>query len=218
MVAEQVIASAVLIVDHPYLGQRALCPLCRDSSSSPYSEGFSVPEGLRRHLTGWGNVRQCRVMQAAAELARDYWHQEFDAVDRDEAADKEAQLKARRLSEILYRVDPNSDPKLIGEGAWFGRTPRSETDLAWAENRLNELGFEFRMDQTKCYVRQDKGMAVFADPRFSSRIDFNVYAIQDATTSAAKPRKSRYVGQFWLMGSWRRDIVAKFESRLLTRL
>ena len=29
---------------------RAHCPLCNGSASSPYVEGFALPEGLRRHL------------------------------------------------------------------------------------------------------------------------------------------------------------------------
>src|SRR5688572_12706949 len=40
---------------------RAYCPLCGDGSQGPYEEGFALPEGLRRHLAGWGNCRQCRV-------------------------------------------------------------------------------------------------------------------------------------------------------------
>lgn len=36
--------------------QRSMCPLCGQGSSSPYVEGYSLPEGLRRHLVGWGNT------------------------------------------------------------------------------------------------------------------------------------------------------------------
>lgn len=55
-VAGKIIDSASILPPEQgsYLGPRAFCPLCGDGSSSPYDTGFSVPEGLRRHLVGWG--------------------------------------------------------------------------------------------------------------------------------------------------------------------
>jgi len=35
-----------------YYSERAYCPLCGDSSSSYDAVGFSIPEGLYRHLVG----------------------------------------------------------------------------------------------------------------------------------------------------------------------
>lgn len=55
-----------------YTTDRAICPLCRGSAQGPYANGFSFPVGLERHLLGGYNAHQCRVMQAARELARDY--------------------------------------------------------------------------------------------------------------------------------------------------
>ena len=55
---------------------RAPCPLCgggRESFTmdSPDLEGtFSLPEGLRRHLEGYGNMRQCPVLKAVIAMAR----------------------------------------------------------------------------------------------------------------------------------------------------
>jgi hypothetical protein len=49
--------------------ERLLCPICLDRPDM-YAEGFLWPEGLRRHLDGWGNQRQCPVMAAAARLRR----------------------------------------------------------------------------------------------------------------------------------------------------
>lgn len=46
-------------------GERALCPLCRGSASSPSVRGFSFPEGLRRHLLGESTPHQCEVFAAA---------------------------------------------------------------------------------------------------------------------------------------------------------
>lgn len=48
---------------------RVPCPLC---GRTPYIEyvnpGFKYPEGLRRHLTGYGNVQQCTVVYTIQEL------------------------------------------------------------------------------------------------------------------------------------------------------
>ncbi len=55
------------------LSDRALCPLCGGGSDNPYGEeGFAYPEGLRRHLAGSYNARQCAVVKAAIELAWDH--------------------------------------------------------------------------------------------------------------------------------------------------
>lgn len=51
---------------------RALCPLCGDGAQGARDvRGFAVPEGLRRHLLGELNSRQCRVFGAAEGIARD---------------------------------------------------------------------------------------------------------------------------------------------------
>lgn len=55
--------------------QRAKCPLCGDGPQSFYdgNSGFKLPEGLRRHLVGYGNARECPVFGAARALARDFY-------------------------------------------------------------------------------------------------------------------------------------------------
>lgn len=53
----------------PYGRPRVLCPLCNQGPQSPYDQGFLLPEGLRRHLTGTYNSRQCSVFRAANEMA-----------------------------------------------------------------------------------------------------------------------------------------------------
>jgi hypothetical protein len=214
-VVEQVIASAEIFVDNDYFGQRARCPLCRDSSTSPYSEGFSVPEGLKRHLIGWGNVRQCSVMDAACALAQDYWHRAYDASDRAEDNAKQAELEARRKSETLFQVAPDQRAKLVDEGAWFGHATRTDQELAWAEQRLGDLAFEIRSeDRIRSYVRKEAEFVVYADPRFSNRIDFTVHAAMQTPPTRAKSRQRARIGQFYLMDSWKRDLSAKFEARL----
>jgi hypothetical protein len=74
-VAEQITAFAkVLPRQGPYSSDRAYCPLCGEGSQSPYESGFTLPEGLRRHLVGYGNTHLCRVMRAALCLARQHWN------------------------------------------------------------------------------------------------------------------------------------------------
>ncbi|AJX80459.1 hypothetical protein BG97_3216 [Burkholderia pseudomallei 7894] len=50
---------------------RVLCPLCGDGPQSPYDDGFLLDEGLRRHLLGTYNSRQCSVFEAAHQIALD---------------------------------------------------------------------------------------------------------------------------------------------------
>lgn len=51
---------------------RALCPLCRQGAQGTRDvRGYAVPEGLRRHLLGELNSRQCPVFAAAEAIARD---------------------------------------------------------------------------------------------------------------------------------------------------
>ncbi|KVO72433.1 hypothetical protein WJ79_19440 [Burkholderia ubonensis] len=49
---------------------RALCPLCRQGAQGTHDvRGYAVPEGLRRHLLGGLNSRQCAVFAAAEAIA-----------------------------------------------------------------------------------------------------------------------------------------------------
>ena len=101
--------------------ERAQCPLCRSGSMSAYTEGFSLPEGLRRHLVGWGNASQCEVMAAASAMARDYFRSKFEPIERARDAEKLRQRKQREATERLYRTEP-SGPGAIRQphGARFG--------------------------------------------------------------------------------------------------
>lgn len=54
-----------------WTGDRADCPLCGDGNSWHHN-GFSLPEGLKRHLEGSSKARQCAVMKIADEVSRDY--------------------------------------------------------------------------------------------------------------------------------------------------
>jgi hypothetical protein len=53
-----------------YDGKCAECPLCGNVPEHLYSEGFKLPEGLYRHLTGWyGSNNQCKVLRKLLSLS-----------------------------------------------------------------------------------------------------------------------------------------------------
>jgi hypothetical protein len=52
---------------------RALCPVCGASADNVFDvRGFALPLGLRRHLEGLDNGRECEVIKAAKGLAIEY--------------------------------------------------------------------------------------------------------------------------------------------------
>lgn len=58
-----------------YYDPRVPCPLCKNVPNSPFSRdmvGFVYPEGLRRHLLGAHSARQCGVMGALRDYAREF--------------------------------------------------------------------------------------------------------------------------------------------------
>jgi hypothetical protein len=191
-------------------GPRAYCPLCRCGSQGPFDEGFAVPEGLRRHLFGWGNSHRCRVTEAAFALARDHWKTTVDEAERQQhIADAEEVLRRKKI-EILFRVDPYKDPELIEEGCHFDDKPRTEEELQWAEDRLRHLGFEVLMDErVKTYTKEYDAWVVYADPRFQKKISFCVHRKPESK----RRRPSSPCDSFFLMDSWKNDLHEKFEYR-----
>jgi hypothetical protein len=74
-IAEQLVEMAEPI--GPPYAERAYCPLCGEGSSSGRDQGYSIPLGLTRHLTGWGRSYECKVVAAASALARSHWEDKF---------------------------------------------------------------------------------------------------------------------------------------------
>jgi hypothetical protein len=67
-VASQVIALAQTKPD--WQGrERAECPLCKEGPQQGSPDGFTIPEGLNRHLEGSHNFYRCGVMVVAERLA-----------------------------------------------------------------------------------------------------------------------------------------------------
>lgn len=189
--------------------QRAYCPLCGDGSSSYSTEGFTVPEGLRRHLVGSG-AQQCDVFKAAEKLAIDYWHRKFSEAEEAEEIEKKKIIAERKKTEILYKTDAYNAPQLIDE-IGFGGTVRNEDELLWAENRVTELGFQISLEANiKSYLNDRQDFIVYADPREKGEIKFKVF-------KKPLPKKSRKLfrgNSFTVKDSWKHDLVGKYTSRL----
>jgi hypothetical protein len=185
---------------------RAYCPLCGDGAAILYEEGFKLPEGLRRHLVGWGaRHNQCSVFNAATGLARAYWKVKFQREDEAAAAER---LQQRRSSEILYYVGPDEPTELIDEAMY--RRVRCQEELTWAEDRLMQFGFETVIEgNIKSYIISSETFTVYADLRAFGEILFNVYM------KSSPNRTPRYEGGFRFKDKWKNEICQKFQLRLL---
>ena len=120
------------------LDERAFCPLCGRGSTSAGAQGFSVPEGLRRHIAGWGSGQACSVFEAAHKLAIEYWNRAFLAAEREQEEAAAVRADKRRKSETLYLTAPDVEPVLVEQGL-FLKAARTTEQLEWAEQRLIAL-------------------------------------------------------------------------------
>jgi hypothetical protein len=147
------------------------------------------------------------------DLAHEYWNEKFRPAEDAEEEQRCLQLAHRKKVETRYRVGAAGAPQLIDEGI-YGKAARDEAGLAWAENRLVELGFPAATNaNVRSYVREYGDFVVFADPRGKGEIRFAVYRKPPPT----KPRSGRqrgYVGSFALLDGWKHEIKQKYQSRL----
>ncbi|MFC1779436.1 hypothetical protein ACFLZU_03765 [Thermodesulfobacteriota bacterium] len=192
---------------------RANCPLCGAEAHTPYSRGFSLPRGLDQHLKGKGHSYECSVMHAARELAKDYFYRKFRKQDEEEEVQKQLDLDNRKKTETLYLTGPNHEPKLL-ETDRFSRVCRNNEELIWAEKRLKDLRFNISShDNIKSYIKEDEQCIVFADLRDSGRINFAAYKKPLPKPSRKKRRHYLPHGNFYILDSWKYDIVDKYEKR-----
>jgi hypothetical protein len=206
-----IIETASPLTPHDAYFPRAYCPLCGEGSQGPYEEGFSLPEGLRRHLAGWGNCRQCSVTEAAFALAWSALESAIHLVEHDQEVAKSLEVTRRKETEILFKLGPYEEAELIDTG-WrrFGESPRNPEELSWAEERLCGLGFAIGLEQrVKSYVKDYEAWVVYADPRFCRKISFEVHP----KPVAKRQRRGCRTGTFYLMDAWKNDLLEKFESR-----
>ena len=177
MVAEKLLEHVKIIpCDQWRSSDRAFCPLCGSGSQGPFDEGYAIPEGLRRHITGYGNVRRCSVFEQIHQLAEEYWDYQLAEQKRRENEKANILLKARKEKKNICLVGPDSMPVLIG-GKSYSCTPlRNKEQLKWAEARLESLGFEkIIKDNEISYVYDDGEICIFANPLVQKRIDFQAY-------------------------------------------
>lgn len=184
-----------------YDSDRAYCPLCGDGTSARHYDGFTVPEGLDRHLFGRGNGERCPVFGVTMRLARDFWHERF--YEREKA-----QKLARQLSETLYKTSPYQSPQLVDEGLYG--TSRSVEDLTWAEGRLTILGFEIINEaNVRSYISDLDQFVVYADPRPKGEIRFTVHSKPLSRYGPKHP-----IGFLSLRDRCKNDIRGKYIARL----
>lgn len=213
-VVEHIIGLAEPLPDHISIWQhRAICPLCGGSSTSAYSDGFTLPEGLRRHLIGFGNVRQCSVMEAVFKQSRNYRKDEFLVNEQQEQQEKDALLAKRRQNETLYQLSPFREPELIDGSGWTFDPARNQEQLDFALARLKLLGFQLKKNQNiHSWVDDKEEFVVYADPRKAKKINFEVW-------EKPLPKKTKHFylnphRSFYIMDSWKNDIKAKYDNRL----
>lgn len=190
------------------------CPLCDDSPSHFYRDGFTFPEGLRRHLTGFGNTNQCSVMREVYALVRDYWNDKFSEQEELER-EEEYRLKQERMkTETLYITEPFGDAELL-DGRYSWSDSRNEEGIQWAEDRLETLGFSIHLNgRTKTYIKEYDDLVVYSDPRTDKKIDFTVYS---KPLPKRRPSRGLYkynVGHFSFQDTWKHGLPEKFEKRV----
>lgn len=212
-VIEKIIDDAPLLPAlHAYSSERAICPLCKGESSTPYERGFSHPEGLRRHLSGWGNVGQCPILAATMKLAWEDWNDKFGEAERAERLKQESERKQRLQTEDLWLFGPYDDPVLF-ESPYFSDMLRGPESAIWAQERIQELGFHYKVEgRVRSYILEKDGFVVYADHRNNKKIEFVI-----AKTPLFKKRPkiaAKYYDRFYLQDSWKNDIRGKFNARL----
>lgn len=217
MVAERIAAQAKPLpseLDPAVWGHRANCPLCRRGADNYYGEcGFKLPEGLRRHLIGFGRTHQCVVMRAAKNLARDYWHSKFHLQEQQEERDKQQLEKQRLATETIYVLAPNAAPVLLDSGAGSWRPARSSGEgdggLQWAEKRLAQLGFDVTSNgsaraYTRSFQQSERELVVYADPRHSGAISFRVFDL-----NARGTKRGKVLASFDIPDRWKNKLEEK---------
>jgi hypothetical protein len=194
-------------ISNPF--DRAWCPLCKAGSTDPYERGLAYPEGLRRHLLGWGHGQRCPVIDAAFRNAGYSLREKLDEWKRTEKEDE----ANRRKTERLFLIDPRHPPLLIDESV-FGLVRshhdkfRPADEIPAAEQRLRELGFQFEVQgNVVAYKLMHVNRLVLADPRILGRLEFHVF-------SDEKPTKKTKHESFYLLDTWKADIPGKFRMRL----
>lgn len=172
----EIVDTTVFVDDGAYDNrERAPCPLCQAMTAewgSGQLRGWT-PEGLRRHLEGYGNTYRCRVFETAWKMHLDENHDKFVADESRRYQDRER----RKTTEPMILRWPNREPDFFKpEYSWETDRVRSDDDLIWAQEQLREAGVVTERTRNVVAYRlvRDDFMAL-ADPRFKNVIDITVY-------------------------------------------
>lgn len=184
---QQVIRSAKPIeCSSREFGPRAMCPLCGYGGANFYEDGYALPEGLARHLEGYGKTQQCRVMKAARWLVRDLFGAKARAAEYAEDERRKQEQESRSRRETLFQIHPDAPAELIDAG-WGPKPVRDGSQLEWALQRLVSLGFCVTRDDNIITCTRDWGQGIaYADPRRQGAIEVRVF-------SKIKPRRKARV-------------------------
>ena len=89
-----------------------------------------------------------------------------------------------------------------------GGKARTEDQLAWAEQRLQGLGFTVStVNNIKSYVREHEGLVVYADPRRDGEISFRIF-------KKPPPKHRSPLDQFVLPDRRKYGLLAKYENKI----
>lgn len=215
-IAEQISAMAKPLpkYQNSVWGERGNCPLCGSGGNSFNDEGFALPEGLRRHLVGFGNAHHCVITKAARDLARQYGHDQFAALEEQERLDKLDELASRRKIETVYQTSPLNEPLLMSEHIWSSENVRNPDQLIWAEDRLLDLGFQKQINgNIEAWTDEHEKWVVYADHRQVGRINFTAWKKPLPKRTPSNTYKYR-LNYFHLLDSWKKNLKEKYEKRL----
>lgn len=214
-VAERILEIAQPIPDslNGWGPPRGWCPICGDGSSGPYDTGFALPEGLRRHLVGYGRSNQCVFTETAEQLAREAWDEKFAESELAEEQELVRNIASRRASETLFQISPFGKPSLSDE-IGYGYQTRGPEELEFAIKRLNELGFVDTLNENvRSWIDERPSWVVYADPRPNGRISLAVWRKPLPKKQPRNEYKLR-ISYFDIMDAWKHDLKRKYESRL----
>lgn len=195
----------------------SLCPLCQRGPASRipgYPEGFSLPEGLGRHLGGRSVSRQCSVMRAVTRELHDV----SQRLARQEREFDKAEIERRALVEPSYQIGP--DEFVLWDESLRRGAARHAQDMEFAATRLSSLGFLKTQKVPGPVVTWLKAVGnyrIYADPREAGRIECHLYAKKTASRSD-RLSAWKYLKRFSIQDRWIRDVPGKLQAILALAL
>ena len=155
-------------------------------------------------------MMRCDVLGQIFPMTRKHFHRTFAEQVQREKEKAAAILNARRETENLYVIDPDSEPKLIDEVSPSYEPCRDEEQLKWAEARLQDLGFEKIVnDRVVSYVYNDGEICIYASPLKQKNIEFIAYKIP------LKKRSNRGCHYYQLQDRLKNRLKEKLENFIL---